>query len=670
MHVDFKKYLGLAPGLAALIIYSTTTCRSIWIGDSPEFALALKTLGICHPPGYPLFTIIGRIFVEILPFMRPILAAGLLDILAAAATVSAVYYICRRFTGSWSAVFISLIWAFTPTFWEETSGVEIYTLNLLLISLIFLLLECDKPWKWAMLSYLFGLALTNHPSALSILPTMIYYFIKEKQYSNWRKLPLYFLLIMFAGSVYLYIPIRSSLDPLSDWGSPSGLKALINHMTLAQYSGWISYSFENIMTSARLYFDTLFRSWWWIGALTTLFGFLDGMWIARTRTIGAALILITSILLASSHRALNYDPFYIPALFGSLLLTANLFIFTERKTVPKILSYVSRIALPAACLILILHNYRDQDKSGYTLAENYAKNMLDTAGSGIVFTAGDINSFPALYLRYAENYRPDVEIYDRSIRLKALLERAKKLSGSELGDYFSAREILIKLAGGKKFLAKNHYIYETDWLKLSEPIYSDGILYEIGEKPQQNPTVPKYSSDFRPGDVLSRQLLVNLDLSRGEEILSENSGDTLDAYAAFREAAGKLDEEKQAVVLNNVGIYFRAAGLPEMALNIYAKAMNKPIISKKDRKDIRFNISNIYKDKGNAFLASRDYQNAVISFTRSLDYDDDNPDVLLNIGLIYGQMLKDNVNARIYLKRYLEKKPSDTRARVYLNSLK
>jgi len=441
-------------------------------------------------------------------------------------------------------------------------------------------------------------------------------------------------------------------------------------MTLTQYSGWISYSWMNVAMSARLFFESLLESWWWIGILTTSSGLFIGIWIARTRTISAVLTLIFSVLLSSSHRAINYEPFYIPALFASLLLSGNIFILIEKRIRAPIMRNCFYSILPLACLILLFRNYQALDKSRYRLAEDYAKTMLDTADSGILFTAGDINSFPSLYMRYVENYRPQVEIYDRSIRLNALIDRAGKLSGRDVPDYPGAREIVIKQAVGKKYLAKNHYIYEPDWLKLSEPIYSYGILYVVDEKPDNFPAVPEYPSGYAPDDVLSRQLLVNLDLSRGEQLLYENPEDSSSALAAFNSAIERLDHESQAVVLNNVGIFFRGAGYRDLALKVYALALEKPLISAKDRKDIFCNISNVYKDKGNNFLASKDFHGAVASFEKALEYDQYNPDLLLNIGLIYSQMLHDPANARAYLKRYLGVKPSDSRVREYLNSLK
>lgn len=665
-----KKYAGILSGLIALIIYYITTCRSIWIGDSGEFSLVLHTLGICHPPGYPLFTILGRIFMVFTPFLRPTFAANLFNVVIAAAVVSIIYYIFQRYLSRWAAMILSLLWAFTPLFWAETAGVEIYTLNMLLIALAFLAIESNHPRRWLIIIYIFGLAMTNHPSALSLLPVLIYLFIKEKMYQRWNLYSYLISILVITGSIYLYLLIRSSCEPLSNWGNPSDIKALIHHMTLGQYSGWVEYSWDNILMSIKLFFISINKSWWWIGLIMSAIGTIIGILKNRTRTISALLMLAAILFLSSSHQALNYEPFYIPALFAALLLMSNVFIWFESLSLPPLLRYSIYSSCSIACLILLIINYDVQNRSDYTLSEDYSKFVLDSAESGILFTAGDINSFGTLYLRYVEKYREQVNVYDRSIRLSALLEYAKRLTGSDYSDYYNARSAILNNTAENKYLVKNHYTYEPEWLNISQPFYSYGILYSINDKPTNSPNVLKYPIDYNPGDILSRQLLVNLDLARGEQCLAEEPYDTSAAFAAFNLALKRLENEPRAVVFNNLGIYFRSGGYLELAHKAYKKALVKSIITPSTRQDITYNISNLYKDEGNNYLAMKDYHNAVSSYLRALNYDPNSTDLMLNIGLIFGQMLNDTANACIYLEKYLDMKPSDTKVRDFLDKLK
>ena len=57
----------LAVTVTAAILYFLTAARDIVVGDTPELITAAVTLGVAHPPGYPLFTMLGHLFT-LLPF--------------------------------------------------------------------------------------------------------------------------------------------------------------------------------------------------------------------------------------------------------------------------------------------------------------------------------------------------------------------------------------------------------------------------------------------------------------------------------------------------------------------------------------------------------------------------------------------------------------------------
>ena len=63
------KYYSLIAGLLVAIVYLFTIAPSVIQIDSGELAAVQTTLGIAHPTGYPLFTIIGYLFLKLpLPF--------------------------------------------------------------------------------------------------------------------------------------------------------------------------------------------------------------------------------------------------------------------------------------------------------------------------------------------------------------------------------------------------------------------------------------------------------------------------------------------------------------------------------------------------------------------------------------------------------------------------
>ncbi len=659
-------YLAIVPGAIAFVIYMITACRSVYIGDAGEFALALDSLGICHPPGYPLFTILGRIFVAALTFLRPVFAAGIFNIIVASAAVSFVYLIFRRTLGAQSAFALSMIWAFTPVFWAETVGIEIYALNVLLVAAAYLSLESKHPRKWYIAIYLFGLSLTNHPSALSLAPAILYLFVAEKAYRKTRQIPVLILLLAIAGTVYLYLPIRSALDPISNWGNPETTEALVDHMTLEQYSGWVSQSFEGIYIAISLYFRTIIESWWWPGLILAVIGGVFGIHRGSKRTVMALLILVTALFLSSSHQALNYDPFYLIPLFATLLLISeNIELLRVRSSSP-ILNIVTATGVSFLAAVLLLTNLKSMDKSDYKLAEEYGKLLLDTAGDGDLLTAGDINSFPAVYLRYSEGYRTTVDVYDRSIRKHALMRKAEEVTNYLYDDYYTARNAYLSTAWYPVYLSKSHYLTLEGWYETPTGLFTYGILYAVSSLLDEPPEVPVYPIEYDPGDPLSRQLLANLDLARGEQILASNPEDSSEARRSLERALLRFEHDPRALPLNEIGMFFRRSGEHGLALRAYEDALEKPVLFPSTKRDIKFNISNVYKDLGNAAHQSNNFERALQMYTRALEYDEGNPQLLMNIGLIYLQNLGNPEAAREYLNRYLELRPDDNGVRNLL----
>src|SRR6266576_1659181 len=65
-----KKYNLIFSILVCVIafgVYIATLAPTVWFIDSGELATVAVTMGIAHPTGYPLFTIIGHLFT-LLPF--------------------------------------------------------------------------------------------------------------------------------------------------------------------------------------------------------------------------------------------------------------------------------------------------------------------------------------------------------------------------------------------------------------------------------------------------------------------------------------------------------------------------------------------------------------------------------------------------------------------------
>jgi hypothetical protein len=105
---------GIAPGL-------------LW-GDSAEMQILAVIGGVAHPTGYPLFTLVGRLFTT---FGGGELAfrANLLSAVFAAATLGLlVAFLLRRGVSGTAACAAALVWGTTFTFWSTAQRAEVYSL--------------------------------------------------------------------------------------------------------------------------------------------------------------------------------------------------------------------------------------------------------------------------------------------------------------------------------------------------------------------------------------------------------------------------------------------------------------------------------------------------------------------------------------------------------------
>ncbi len=137
--------------LVSFGIYLKTMAPTASFWDCGEFIACSYILGIAHPPGSPLYIMIGRIF-SVIPFFDQIAARiNLLSVLTSALAVWLTYVVIVKLTGRWVREELSL-WlrlgryaagiagsffvAFSMTFWSSAVEAEVYGLSMFLMMLI------------------------------------------------------------------------------------------------------------------------------------------------------------------------------------------------------------------------------------------------------------------------------------------------------------------------------------------------------------------------------------------------------------------------------------------------------------------------------------------------------------------------------------------------------
>ena len=180
-----------AVALGALLLYVATLAPTTQFWDTSEYIAAAYVLGIPHPPGNPLFTLIAHTW-GLVPFA----AAYAMRINLLAAVTSAVaagcwFLVGERWMRGWvparlprrlAAVAGALVAATAFTVWNQSVVNEkVYTLSLLSIALVLWLIVRwdDQPPGEAhdhhllLIAYLLALTSTNHMMGVLVGPVVV-----------------------------------------------------------------------------------------------------------------------------------------------------------------------------------------------------------------------------------------------------------------------------------------------------------------------------------------------------------------------------------------------------------------------------------------------------------------------------------------------------------------
>jgi hypothetical protein len=240
---------------AVLVLYLITLSPSTAMWDASEYIAAAYVMGLPHPPGNPLFVILGRFFA-ILPIAPTV--AQRINILAAltgAVSAGMWFLITERVLVSWLAdrwqriaggVVAALIGATAFTVWNQSVVNEkVYTISLLGLAIISWLTvrwsdDPDAPGADRLLiliAYLLGLGYANHMMGFLAGPAVAVAVIMRRPQilMQWKLLALCVGALVLGMTPFLTQPIRSAFNPPINEGEPTSWQAFWDNFNRKQY---------------------------------------------------------------------------------------------------------------------------------------------------------------------------------------------------------------------------------------------------------------------------------------------------------------------------------------------------------------------------------------------------------------------------------------------------
>ncbi len=223
-----------------LVIYLLTLCPTIYTGDSPLICTSAFSLGLAHPPGYPLYILSGKA-MTMLPFGNVAYKLNLMSAfwgcLASILVFRSVFILTED---KISAISASLLSALIGGIWIESIKAEVYSLNSFLAMLIlYLVIKAIKEapredvinhapafamTPFYLIMFVLGIGMGNHHTiGFMIFPALVgMFFLRENLLSSlaspknlkifWgavTQIALLFFFFIAGFSVYAFSYIRS-----------------------------------------------------------------------------------------------------------------------------------------------------------------------------------------------------------------------------------------------------------------------------------------------------------------------------------------------------------------------------------------------------------------------------------------------------------------------------
>ena len=211
MNFNFNKWntiLGWTTFTIALITYSLTVEPTMSFWDCGEYISTAAKLEVGHPPGAPLFQILGAFFAMFATSKETIaLMVNMLSVFSSAFTILFMFWsstiLLKKIVSQYteidkskaivilgSSLVGSLAFTFSDSFWSSAVEAEVYAMASLFIAILFWLglrweqdMHTPRGNRWLLLiSLLIGLSFGVHFMALLTIPAIgfLYYF------KNWK----------------------------------------------------------------------------------------------------------------------------------------------------------------------------------------------------------------------------------------------------------------------------------------------------------------------------------------------------------------------------------------------------------------------------------------------------------------------------------------------------
>ena len=600
-----------AVALAMFALYAATAPRSVGLEDDALFVLSSYYLGIEHPPGYPIFTLVGHLFTG-LPFGSVAYRVHLASAFFGALTCAAAWLCARSLgVGRLAAHLAAFALGVSPVFWSQSIIAEVYTLNtLFLLVLVVLGLRAEReprllPW----MAFIFGLSLANHYPLMLLAAPAFAVLLWPLREEILRRIGLLLVLVIVGLAPYAWLIHRSwKALPISFYGELETLTEIWYFLSRSGYAAVdhsLTAGFLDKLRYLTFVASQLFVQFALVGTALAAVGFAV-QWQVLGRRIGAFLTisflmpsLVLVLLLGFDYDTFRKHIFHVYPLPAYAVVALWLGLGFDWLVQRHALGRRQALAAAAGLVALMLavgahHNLR----SGHDWAARYAQTVLKLLPKdAVVFGQGDGDLMPIAYFHMVENWRPDITLYQAKglilgNRLFHPLRTAEKTANEALSEFIKkqADPVVFTLDAYGGNARRDRWLYtevdksSTDPRQITVDVAEEALRFfeeSVAQQSTSNAWIAYFQSELRrryalvlshslaqgkpPDDARSRRHLELLGqdfygaLGIAEGLLGNKAGFSAQAVATHLDQARTLlpsDAPKQ-----HVAGYFQLRGL-------------------------------------------------------------------------------------------------------------
>ena len=428
--------------LIPFIVYIYTLAPDVMFIDAGELAVSATKLGIAHPTGYPLFTLLGNLFSKI-PVADEIYRLNLMN--AFISSVSSLIFfnlmvfmliylnlnegIKNNNTSIQENIIYNIslasafILAFSKTFWDSANSIEVYSLHsFFLVTNIFLFLKAVnlspkdklKDKYWIIFSFVLGLSFTNHLTTIFLSVAFLYlyfsiYGFNQPALKFILRLALPFLL---GYSLYIYLLVRAD-NPFISWGDPNAFDRFWKHIWGKQFTNLMFGSSEIAGAQLSYFVKNFPLEFFYIPLLLVIPGIFEIRKQSKRFFIFTILLFTFNILYAINYNIFDIDTYFLLAFLVTSIWIGYgmLFILKKFREKNNALSYVFVLVF----LIPLTQNFTVNNKRNDFTVRDYVSNIYKSVPENSIIITTQWNHIvsPWLYYRFVKNERHDLTVINK-----------------------------------------------------------------------------------------------------------------------------------------------------------------------------------------------------------------------------------------------------------------